>query len=84
MSMVGKVYNRILLNQLQPFTDPLLDHTQKCFRRGRVTTGHILALRRIIEEYDRHGKHCILTFIDFKKAFDSINRSRMKKILEGH
>ena len=78
MSIVGKVYNRILLNRLQRFIDPLLDHTQNGFRRGRATTGHILALRRIIEEYDRHGKHSILTFIDFKKAFDSINRSRMK------
>ena len=82
MSIVGKVYNRILLNRLQPFIDPLLDYTQNGFRRGRATTGHILALRRIIEEYDRHGKHSILTFIDFKKAFDSINRSRMKKILK--
>ena len=82
MSIVGKVYNRILLNRLQPFVDPLLDNSQNGFRRGRAATGHILAIRRIIEEYQRHSKQGILTFIDFKKAFDSTNRSRMKKTLK--
>ena len=82
MSIVGKVYICILLTRLEPFIDPLLDHSQNGFRRCRGATGHILALRRIIEEYQRHSKQEILTFLDFKKTFDSINRSRMKKILK--
>ena len=82
MSLAAKLYNRILLNRIQPHIEPLLRPNQNGFRIGRSTTQHILALRRIIEECTvRKECQCVATFIDFSKAFDSISRSRMADIL---
>ena len=51
---------------------------------GRSTVTQILALRRIIEEVKKNNMEAVLCFIDFKKAFDSINRSTMMKILKAY
>ena len=44
----------------------------------------ILALRRIIEEVKKNNLTAVLCFIDFKKAFDSIHRGTMMKILKAY
>ena len=41
---VLKVTNKMILNRIQPFTNPLLRHNQNGFRPGRSTTTHILTL----------------------------------------
>ena len=42
---------------------------------------HILSLRRILEEARNFNLEAILGFVDFKKAFDSVDRDRMFEIL---
>ena len=44
----------------------------------------ILTLRRIIEGVKANNLPAILTFIDFKKAFDSIHRGKMMQILRAY
>ena len=68
----------MLLNRILPFIDVHLRPNQNGFRAGRSTTLHILALRRIIEEVKKNNLKATLTFIDFRKAFDSVNRERME------
>ena len=41
----------------------------------------ILTLHHVIEVVKEHNLSTILTFVDFKKAFDSINRDRMFDML---
>ena len=48
------------------------------------TVAQILALRRIIEGVKANNLKAILTFIDFKKAFDSIHRGKMMRILRAY
>ena len=57
---------------------------QNSFRKGRSTTSHILALHRIVDELKNHDMEAVLTFIDFHKAFDSIDRGRMLQILKAY
>ena len=38
----------------------------------------------MVEEIKSHNMKIIITFVDFRKAFDSINRSRMFKILSDY
>ena len=71
----------MILNRLTPYLDPILRKNQNGFRKGRTTIAQILSLRRIIEEMKNHNKEVTLCFVDFKKAFDSINREVMFKIL---
>jgi len=80
-SIVTKTLNRMILNRIKPFVEPLLRDNQNGFRTGRSTTSHILALRRIIEEANNRKLAAVLLFVDFKKAFDSIHRGLLMKIL---
>ncbi|XP_072036995.1 uncharacterized protein [Amphiura filiformis] len=83
-SIVAKTYNRMILNRIRPEIDQHLRTNQNGFRVGRTTVGHIFALRRLIEEVKAHNLPAIITFIDFKKAFDTIHRGKMLKILHAY
>jgi hypothetical protein len=74
MSIWAKVYNRILLNRIRPVLDKLRRKNQAGFRTGRSTVDQISALRHIIEGANRKHLALVLIFVDFKKAFDFIDR----------
>ena len=82
--IAAKITNKMLLNCIQPILDPLLRRNQNGFRPGRLTTSHILALRKIIEGVKSHNLQATIIFVDFKKAFDSIHRHKMLKILRKY
>ena len=82
--VASKIYNRLLLNRIRPVIDKVLSTNQNGFRPLRSTSSHILALRRVIEELANHEKEAVITFIDFRKAFDSIDRDRMFLILDAY
>ena len=85
LSSIGaKVYNRMLLNRIRPFVDPLLRWNQNGFRQQRSTISQILALRRIIEGMKTKNLPLALIFIYYSKAFDSIHRDRMFEILKAY
>ena len=66
---------------LLPKVEPLLRKNQNGFRAGRSTLSQILTLRRIIEEITNCNKEAVFVFVDFSKAFDSIDRAKMFEIL---
>ena len=76
-----KLYNRLLLNRPRPVIDPLLRVNQNGFRQKRTTIGQILALPRLLEGVKDKNMSCIMTVIDFGKAFDSIHRGKLMDIL---
>ena len=82
MPISAKIYNKLLLNRLVPFMEPILRNNQNGFRRGRSTLSQILCLRRIIEESDLSKIDLALIFVDFSKAFDSVDRYKMFEILQ--
>ena len=73
--IIAKIYNRLILNRIRSVIDVKLRYT---------TVAQILALRRIIEGVKANNLSAILTFIDFRKAFDSIHRGKMMKILRAY
>jgi hypothetical protein len=82
MSSAAKLFNRIILLRIRRVVDPLLLNCQNGFRRHRSTIQHIVALRRICEESLAHRLPLIAIFVDFSKAFDSVNRARLEEILQ--
>ena len=74
----------MILNRIQQKVDPHLRSTQNGFRPGRSTIAHIFALRRLTEGVKERNLKTILVFMDFKKAFDSIHRGKMLKILRAY
>ena len=84
LPVATKIYNRLLLNRIRSHIEPRLRYNQNGFRPGRGTREQILALRRIIEEAINFQLPCVISFIDFSKAFDCIFRSHLPKILASY
>ena len=84
ISLVMKLYNRMILNRLRPVLDPLLRIAQNGFRQKRTTVGQVVALRRLLEGAKNNNLTCVLTFIDFRKAFDTIHRGKLIEILRAY
>ena len=83
-SIVAETYNRRILNIIRPELDEHLRTNQNGFRVGRTTVGHTLALRRLIEGMKANNLSAIITYIDFRKAFDTIHRGKMLNILRAY
>ena len=81
LSIVTKVFNRIIMNRTQPKIDPYLRSNQNVLRPGSSTTAQILALRRLLKGVKEQNLKATVVFIDFKKAFDSIHRGKMLNLL---
>ena len=91
--IAGKVLARVLLNRLQthlegasqdppPVTQPsLLPETQCGFRQGRGTVDMIFTVRQLQEKCREQNRGLYITFIDLTKAFDTVNRDGLWKIM---
>ena len=84
LSIAAKVYNKILLNRIRDEVDLILRKNQAGFRPGRSCAQQIHILRRIMEGFSDYQLPLVVTFIDFKKAFDSINRKVMFSVLRHY
>ena len=84
ISVPGKVFCKILLIRIDEEIDSKLREEQAGFRKGRGCIDQILALRNIIEQCLEWNKELHINFVDFKKAFDSVHRPAIWKILKSY
>ena len=70
--------------RVRDHVDPVLRNNQSGFRSGRSCSKQIHILRKIIEAFGNYQLPLTVTFIDFKKAFDSINRNVMFAFLRHY
>ena len=73
--VAGKVLNRIILVRLQGALDATLRDEQAGFRKDRSCIDQIAILRIIIEQSIEWNTSLCVNFVDFEKAFDSLDRS---------
>ena len=70
LSVVGKVYGRVLINRIRDKTENVIAEVQGGFRRGRGCTDQIFTVRQICEKYLGKGKDVYFAFLDLEKAYD--------------
>ena len=76
LSCFGKLFTAVLNARLNKYLEDsnLLCEEQAGFRKNYSTTDHIFNLKCLIDLYLFRGKKLYCAFIDYKKAFDSVNR----------
>lgn len=82
LSVPGKVFARTLLNRLMTLSERILPETQFGFRPDRGTCEAIFSVRQIQEKSREQSQNLYLCFVDLEKAFDSVPREALWKILE--
>lgn len=75
ISSVYKVLSGILKRRITPIAEKELGGYQGGFRSGKSTIDQIFNVRQTMEKMYELGLDVHQIFIDFKQAYDSINRS---------
>ncbi|XP_046834337.1 uncharacterized protein LOC124431022 [Vespa crabro] len=76
-----EVISKILLNRIEITLDKELGEYQAGFRKGRSCSEQIFNLKSIIRHRILNSKDIVVTFIDFKKTFDSVDIETIDKTI---
>ena len=82
ISHTSKVMLKILQARLQQYVNCELPDVQAEFRKGRGTRDQIANIGWIIEKAREFHKNIYLYFINYAKAFDSVDHTKLWKILK--
>ena len=76
ISCLGKLFTSVINERLNFFSNELelISKNQAGFRKGHSTADNIFVLYALISLYLSFGKKLFCTFIDFRKAFDTVWR----------
>ena len=81
ISHASKVMLKILQARLQKYVNRELPDVQAGFRKGRGTKIKLPTSARPLKKQVTSGKKIYFCFIDYAKAFDSVDHNRKWKIL---
>ena len=81
LSVPGKVLSRIILSRIKSKVDKNLRPNQAGFRPGRSCADQTAALRIIIEQCCEWNASLYINFVDYEKAFDSLDRKTLWKLM---
>ena len=71
----------LVLHRMPDAVESRLAETQAGFRRERGCRDYVLLLRLLMDAVLRAGKQAVVTFIDYRAAFDTISRRFLDEFL---
>jgi hypothetical protein len=84
LSVVGKVYGSVLIEEVKRITDEKIGEEQGGFRKGRGCIDQIFGVNQIIEKKLERQKELCVGFIDLEKGYDRVNREKMWDVLRKY
>jgi len=84
LPVVSKVFCRMMIERMKNGVDKRLRKEQAGFRPRRSTTEQIFTLRNILEQTSEWRSSLYIHFVDFEKAFDSVHRESLWKIMRSY
>ncbi|XP_059176529.1 uncharacterized protein LOC131956122 [Physella acuta] len=84
LSAPSKVLTRIIIERLRDALDKKLRQEQACFLQDRSCMDLIATRLIIIEQSFEWQSFLYMTFVDFEKAFDSVNRDVIWKLMSHY
>jgi len=76
-----KLVSNIILNRIKPYTREIIGEYQAGFTSGKSTVDQIHTIKQIVEKSHEFDIDVHLLFVDFKQAYDSVNRGRLWKAM---
>ena len=83
IDIAAKIFSVMLLNRFSRARDARTRPNQGGFRRGRGCVDQIFTLRRVLEHRYKYQQPTVACFIDFRTAFDSINRDSLWTVIKA-
>ena len=84
MSIVGKVFARVLNERVKVLTGDKVMDEQGGFRSGRGCTDQIFAVKQIVEKSIEKDKKVYMAFVDLEKVYDNVSREKLWKVLDEY
>ena len=81
LEVVYKILSKLITKRMARVMENVVGDYQGGFRQGRSTINQIFMLKTILEQCYEFNIDLHLLFIDFKKAYDSIDRKAMEEPL---
>lgn len=82
-STMAKIFSKVISNRIKRKIYEQQPIEQAGFRKGFTTTDHLQVINQLIEKAKEYNRIVYLAFIDYKKAFDTINHEFMMKSLRN-
>ncbi|CAD6197841.1 unnamed protein product [Caenorhabditis auriculariae] len=77
LSVVYKLFTKIIVNRLEKKLDDFQPPSQAGFRRNFCCLDHIHTLTQVVERHREYHLPLALAFVDYRKAFDSVEINAM-------
>lgn len=77
-----KIFTKIICTRITKTLDENQPREQAGFRRGFSTTDHLQAINQLIEKMHEYNRPLCVAFIDYEKAFDSVELPSVMKALQ--
>ena len=84
LSVIGKMYARVLNDRIKLMTEGKVMDEQGGFRAGRSCNDQIFAVRQVVEKTIEKDRVLYMAFVDLEKAYDNVNRIKLWKVLEEY
>jgi hypothetical protein len=86
LNISSKLYSFILNKRLTKWMEinNVIGEEQAGFREGRSTTDHVFTIISCIQKQLLRHRKLYVAFIDFRKAFDTVSRGKLWKILKNN
>ena len=82
LSLVSKLYGRIILSRLQVLADRVYPGSQSGFIKNRLSIDMVFTLRLLQEKFIEQNKPLYIMFINLRKVFDIVSRTGLHKVPE--
>jgi len=79
----SKIPLRIIQARLATYIEREIPEEKAGFRKGRKTRNRIVNIRWILERTREYGKTIFMCYIDYSKAFDCVDHSRLWNTLRN-
>ena len=83
LNIAFKILESVVLQRYRLAHDKVMRENQAGFRAGRGCVDQIFALKQILEHRHEYRQSTVVCFVDFKAAFDSVDRQSVFNIMEA-